>query len=37
MLKSKLKYFGPLMQRVDSMEKTVMLEKIQIHFDIWQN
>ena len=25
MLKSKLKYFGPLMQRVDSLEKTLML------------
>ena len=25
MLKLKLQYFGPLMQRVDSLEKTVML------------
>ena len=29
MLKLKLQYFGPLMQRVDSMEKTMMLEKIE--------
>ena len=28
MLKLKLKYFGPLMQRADSLEKTMMLEKI---------
>ena len=27
MLKLKLKYFGHLMQRVDSLEKTMMLEK----------
>ena len=26
MLKLKLQYFGPLMQRVDSLEKTLMLE-----------
>ena len=25
MLKLKLQYFGPLMQRVDSLEKTLML------------
>ena len=29
MLKFKLQYFGHLMQRVDSFEKTVMLEKIE--------
>ena len=28
MLKLKLQYFGPLMQRVDSLEKTLMLEGI---------
>ena len=28
MLKLKLQYFGHLMQRVDSLEKTVMLEEI---------
>ena len=27
MLKLKLQYFGHLMQRVDSLEKTLMLEK----------
>ena len=27
MLKLKLQYFGPLMQRTDSLEKTVMLGK----------
>ena len=27
MLKLKLQYFGPLMQRVDSLEKTLMLER----------
>ena len=29
MLKLKLKYFGHLIQRADSFEKTVMLEKIE--------
>ena len=29
MLKLKLQYFGHLMQRVDSLEKTLMLGKIQ--------
>ena len=29
MLKLKLQYFGPLMQRTDSLEKTLMLEKIE--------
>ena len=29
MLKLKLQYFGHLMQRADSLEKTVMLEKIE--------
>ena len=29
MLKLKLKYFGHLMQRVDPLEKTLMLEKIE--------
>ena len=29
MLKLKLKYFGHLMQRADSFEKTLMLEKIE--------
>ena len=29
MLKLKLQYFGHLMQRADSFEKTIMLEKIE--------
>ena len=29
MLKLKLQYFGPLMRRTDSLEKTVMLGKIE--------
>jgi len=29
MLKLKLQYFGPLMQRTDSFEKTLMLGKIE--------
>ena len=29
MLKLKLQYFGHLMRRVDSLEKTLMLEKIE--------
>ena len=29
MLKWKLQYFGHLMQRIDSLEKTLMLEKIE--------
>ena len=29
MLKMKLQYFGPLMQRADSLEKTMMLGKIE--------
>ena len=29
MLKLKLQYFGYLMQRIDSLEKTLMLEKIE--------
>ena len=29
MLKLKLQYFGHLMQRVDSLEKTLMLSKIE--------
>ena len=29
MLKLKFKYFGHLMQRADSLEKTMMLEKIE--------
>ena len=29
MLKPKLQYFGPLMQRADSLEKTLMLGKIE--------
>ena len=29
MLKPKLQYFGHLMQRTDSLEKTLMLEKIE--------
>ena len=29
MLKLKLQYFGHLMQRMDSLEKTLMLEKIE--------
>ena len=30
MLKLKLQYFGHLMQRANSLEKTLMLEKIEI-------
>ena len=30
MLKPKLQYFGHLMQRTNSLEKTLMLEKIEI-------
>ena len=30
MLKLKLQYFGHLMQRADSLEKTLMLEKIEV-------
>ena len=29
MLKLKLQYFGPLMQRADSLEKTLLLGKIE--------
>jgi len=29
MLKLKLQYFGQMMQRTDSLEKTLMLEKIE--------
>ena len=29
MLKQKLQYFGPLMRRADSLEKTLMLRKIE--------
>ena len=29
MLKMKLQYFGPLIQRTDSLEKTLMLGKIE--------
>ena len=29
MLKLKLQYFGPLMQRADSLEKTLMMRKIE--------
>ena len=29
MLKLKLQYFGPLMQRADSLEKTLMLGKVE--------
>ena len=29
MMKMKLQYFGHLMQRIDSLEKTLMLEKIE--------
>ena len=29
MLKLKLQYFGHLMRRIDSLEKTLMLEKIE--------
>ena len=29
MLKLELQYFGPLMQRADSLEKTLMLGKIE--------
>ena len=41
MLKLKLQYFGHLMRRTDSLEKTLMLGKTdvnlwRIHFDIWQ-
>ena len=36
MLKLKLQYFGYLMQRVDSLEKTLMLGKIEIRRKGWQ-
>ena len=32
MLKLKLKYFGHLMERVDSLEKTLMLGGVNIYF-----
>ena len=35
MLKLKLQYFGHLMQRTDSLEKTLMLEKIEGKRRIW--
>ena len=36
MLKPKLQYFGPLMQRTDSFEKTLMLGKIEGRRRGWQ-
>ena len=30
MLKLKLQYFGHLMQRIDSLEKTLMLERLKV-------
>ena len=33
MLKLKLQYFGRLMQRTDSLEKTLMLGKIEVEWD----
>ena len=36
MLKLKLQYFGQLMQRVDSLEKTLMLGKIEGKRRGWQ-
>ena len=36
MLKLKLRYFGHLMQRADSLEKTLMLEKIEGRRRGWQ-
>ena len=36
MLKLKLKYFGHLMQRSDSLEKTLMLGKIESRRRRWQ-
>ena len=30
MLKLKLQYFGPLMRRTDSFEKTLMLERLRV-------
>ena len=36
MLKLKLQYFGHLMQRTDSFEKTLMLEKIEGRRRGWQ-
>ena len=36
MLKLKLQYFGNLMQRVDSLEKTLMLGKIEGKRRRWQ-
>ena len=32
MLKLKLQYFGHLMRRTDSLEKTLMLEKIEVRW-----
>ena len=36
MLKLKLQYFGNLMQRTDSLEKTLMLQKIEVRRIGWQ-
>ena len=36
MLKLKLQYFGHLMQRTDSLEKTLMLGKIEGKRRAWQ-
>ena len=36
MLKLKLQYFGHLMQRADSFEKTLMLGKIEVKRRGWQ-
>ena len=36
MLKLKLQYFGPLMRRADSLEKTLMLGKIEVRRRGWQ-
>ena len=36
MLKLKLQYFGHLMRRADSLEKTLMLGKIEVRRRLWQ-
>ena len=36
MLKLKLQYFGHLMQRADSLEKTLMLGRIEGRRKVWQ-
>ena len=37
MLKPKLQYFGPLIQRADSLEKTLMPGKIEVEMVKWHH